>query len=434
MMKKFFAVMLIVGNLFFFSIADAEIKTYTATGNDSINKFEAQEVVKLRALDKAIKIAAEQAEVDFKNKFGGELSGAEISAIINNGYELGEVNYTQADSSWQAAIELKIDDAEVKNWIRRSDREKFTLISQNRDVEKLFAANDKRTAQLRERLVTDYKKQDKKFFKGEFEYVSNEFLSNNKIAEGNKFFYHGRLDDAITLYTEAIKINEYNEVAYNLRGNIYNIQSMLQKDIPIAEDKRRQSINDLDKSIRLNNNYASAFSNRGFVYLNAKLFGQAIKDFNRAIQLEPNNAQNYVYRAQCNRPTDKNLAISDFNKAVELAPKNSYVYVARGNFYEQDLKDFSSALADYTRAIELERRENELALYYYNRGGIYQKINDYGRAIDDYTRGITIINDSQQKNPLLAWIYMKRGECYKNLGNNEQYQVDLKKFEELQRR
>lgn len=433
-MRKLIAALVIVGNLIFSSVVDAEIKTYTATGNDFENKFETQEVVKLRALDKAIKIATEQAKVEFKNKFGGELSDEEISAIINNGYELGEVNYTQADSSWQAAIELKVDDAEVKNWIQRSDREKFTLISQNRDVEKLFAANDKRTAELRERLATDYKKQDKKFFKGEFDYVSNEFLSNNKVAEGNKFFYRGRLDDAITLYTEAIKINEYNEVAYNLRGNIYNIQSMLQKDIPIAEDKRRQSINDLDKAIRLNNNYASAFSNRGFVYLNAKLFGQAIKDFNRAIQLEPNEAQNYVYRAQCNRPTDKNLAISDFNNAVELAPKNSYVYVARGNFYEQDLKDFSNALADYTRAIELERRENELALYYYNRGGIYQKINDYGRAIDDYTRGITIINDSQQKNPLLAWIYMKRGECYKNLGNNGQYQADLKKFEELQRR
>jgi len=433
-MRKLIAALVIVGNLIFSSVVDAEIISYKTTGNDSENKFETQEVVKLRALDKAIKIATEQAKVEFKNKFGGELSDEEISAIINNGYELGEVNYTQADSSWQAAIELKIDDAEVKNWIQRSDREKFTLISQNRDVEKLFAANDKRTAELRERLITDYKKQDKKFFKGEFEYVSNEFLSNNKVAEGNKFFYRGRFDDAITLYTEAIKINEYNEVAYNLRGNIYNIQSMLQKDIPIAEDKRRQSINDLDKAIRLNNNYASAFSNRGFVYLNAKLFGQAIKDFNRAIQLEPNEAQNYVYRAQCNRPTDKNLAISDFNKAVELAPKNSYVYVARGNFYEQDLKDFSKALADYTRAIELERRENELALYYYNRGGIYQKINDYGRAIDDYTRGITIINDSQQKNPLLAWIYMKRGECYKNLGNNGQYQADLKKFEELQRR
>lgn len=433
-MRKLIAALVVVGNLIFSSVVDAEIISYKTTGNDSENKFETQEVVKLRALDKAIKIATEQAKVDFKNKFSGELSDEEISAIINNGYELGEVNYTQADSSWQAEIELKIDDAEVKNWIRRFDREKFTLISQNRDVEKLFAANDKRTAELRERLATDYKKQDKKFFKGEFDYVSNEFLSNNKVAEGNKFFYRGRLDDAITLYTEAIKINEYNEVAYNLRGNIYNIQSMSQKDIPIAEDKRRQSINDLDKSIRLNNNYASAFSNRGFVYLNVKLFGQAIKDFNRAIQLEPNEAQNYVYRAQCNRSTDKNLAISDFNKAVELAPKNSYVYVARGNFYEQDLKDFSNALADYTRAIELERRENELALYYYNRGGIYQKINDYSRAIDDYTRGITIINNSGQNNPLLAWVYMKRGECYKNLGNNGQYQADLKKFEELQRR
>ena len=433
MLKKFLAATLIIGNLFCNSVADAEIKTYTATAGDSADKLETQEVVKLRALDKAIKIASKQAEADFKNKFGNELSDEEISAIIANAGELGEVTYTQAKFSWQAAIELKIDDAEVENWIRRDDREKFTLLNQNREIQKLCEVNADKVDKLRER-AENMNKQDKKFFKDEFEFLANEFLSNHKVAEGNKFAWRGRIDDAINLYKEAIDLNKYNAAALNWRGNLYNVIAENQKIISMAESNRRQALSDFDMAIRLNQNYSEAFGNRGLTYYDAKNYSAAIKDFTRAIQLEPNAAQNYVYRAQCYRQTDKNLALADFNKAAELSPNAAYVYSNRGNFYEYDLKDFSKALDDYTRAIDLERRENSLPIYFNNRGGAYQKLKMYGKAIDDYTRAIEISERSEQKNPLLPWIYRKRGECYQAVGDGAHSQADFKKFAELQRR
>ena len=432
-MKKFLAALLIVGNLFFASVADAEIKIYTATAEEVSSEFEPEEVTKLRALNKAIKLATTQAGVDFKNKFGGELSDNEISAIIDGGYELGEVKYSNADKIWTAAAEIKIDDAEFNTWQSRDDREKFTLISQTSEAEKLFESNDKRAEKLRERAKNVKKREEKKFFKAEFEYVNNEFLSNRKVAAGNKFFYRRRIDDAISLYKEAIELNEYNAAAYNRRGNLYNILAMNQKNIPIAETNRRQAINDLDKAIRLDNNYTEAFINRGFVYYSAKFFGQAVKDFNRAIQLEPNNARNYIYRAQCTRQTDSNAALADFNKAIELAPNVAYVYSARGNFYEQDLKDFSKALEDYSRAIEFSRHD-AAALNFNNRGDVYKKLNMYGKAIDDYSQAISLMEGQGQKNPLLPWIYRKRGECYQALGDGAHAQADFKKFGELQRR
>ena len=72
-MIKLIAALVIVGNLIFSSVVDAEVISCNATGNESANKFETQEVVKLRALNKAIKIATEQAKVDFKNKVIGTL-------------------------------------------------------------------------------------------------------------------------------------------------------------------------------------------------------------------------------------------------------------------------------------------------------------------------------------------------------------------------
>lgn len=429
-MKKFLAAAIIVGNLFLSSTVDAEIKVYTATGEEISNAFESEEVTKSRALHKAIKTATERAIVDFKTF---ELSDDEVLAIIGNSFELGGVEYNKADKIWHAKAEIKIDDTEVKNFLRRSDREKFTLINQTLDTQKIFAVNEKRVENLRARIENISKREEKKFFKAEFGYVDNEFLSNQKIAAGNKFFYRGRIDDAIKLYTEAIELNEYSAAAYNLRGNLYNVLAMNQQNVPIAESNRRQAINDLDKAIRLDNNYAAAFSNRGFVYYSAELFGQAIKDLSRAIQLEPNQTWNYIYRGQCYRQTDKNLALNDFNKAVELAPNASYAYSSRGNFYEQDLKDFSKALEDYSRAIELSRQSNTLALNYDKRGGVYRKLKIYDKAIADYSQAISLLESQSKKNPLLPWAYRKRGECYQAIGDNANAQADFKKFGELQR-
>ncbi len=431
-MKKILAAAVVVSNLIFSSAADAEVKVYTATAEDLTSAFESEDVGKLRALDKAIKLAATQAAADLKNF---QLSDDEIAAIIAGGYELGAVNYNKAGTAWQATAEIKIDDAEVKNFLRRDDREKFTLISQAREIEKIYAANEKRVENLRKRAEEKpkLKSEERKFFRAEFEYVTNEFLSNRKIAAGNKYFYRGRNNDALIVYKEATELNEYNAAAYNLRGNLYNILALNEKMVPIADSNRRQSINDLDKAIRLNNNYAEAFSNRGFVYLSTKLSGQAVKDFNRAIQLAPNNPWNYIYRAQCLRATDKAAALADFNKAVELAPNAIYVYSERGNFFE-DEKEFSKALEDYTRAIELDKREEVPALNLYNRAGVYQKMNMSGRAIDDYTRAIQLLESQSQKNPLLPWVYRKRGECYQALGDGARAQADFKKFADLQRR
>lgn len=424
MIKKFLAA-LAIGNMLLMPSADAEIKTFTASGEDFyINKIETQEISKERALDRAIKNALKQAGETFK---ASGLSEEEISTIILNNYELnGLPQYEQDKNHWRATVAIKIDDAELKNWLKRND--KLTIINQTKETQKLFDANEARLDDLRGRVLekNKLKVEDRKFFRAEFKYIDNEFLSNQKVETGNKFFYKNRLDDALKLYTEAINLNEYNAAAYNRRGNIYAVKAANQKAIPAAEEDRRRAFNDFDKAIRLNGNYAEAFANRGEIYYAGKNYSAALKDFNRTIQLEPNDAQNYLNRAQCYRHTDKNLALADFNKAIELAPA-AYVYSARGNFFEQDLNDYSAAAADYTRAIELDGNFMD----YQRRGDVYKKSKQYGAAIDDYTRAIELLG---QKNYLLAWIYRKRGECYQALGNNSQAQADFKQFEELQRK
>ncbi len=433
-MKKFLAATLIIGNLFFSSIGNAEIKTYTATSEEVADKFEAQEVVKLRARDKAIKIALTEASDYLKSN--SELTDDEISAITSNSFELvGLPQYNRAgkSSTWSATVEIKIDDDEIKNWLNRDERDKQSLINQTKDTQKIFAANDLRLEEFRERAKNS-SKQERYQIKTAFGYVEKEFLSNQKVADGNKFYYKRRFDDAIKLYTEALELNEDNIVACNRRGNIYGLLAAQQKNIPIAESNRRQALTDLDKALRLNPNYADAYGNRGFVYYCAKNFSAAIKDFDKAIQLNPLDAQNYTYRGLCYRQTDIAKATADFDKAVELLPNNPNVYFNRGKFYEYDAKDFSKAVQDYSRAIDLTTREDLLALNYQNRGSAYRKLKMFGKAIEDYTRAIEILEKPAQKNPLLPWVYRGRGECYQASGDSANAQADLNKFAELQRR
>ena len=68
-------------------------------------------------------------------------------------------------------------------------------------------------------------------------------------------------------------------------------------------------------------------------------------------------------------------AISDFNKAIDLNPRDADVYNHRGNAYSLK-RQFEQAISDYTRAIELNPR---FADAYNNRGTAYKNKSQYDK-------------------------------------------------------
>ena len=59
---------------------------------------------------------------------------------------------------------------------------------------------------------------------------------------------------------------------------------------------------------------------------------RAIKDFDKAIELDPKDSGCYYWRGRCYYFLDKNKrAIKDFDKAIELNPKDSDYYDWRGD-------------------------------------------------------------------------------------------------------
>ena len=82
---------------------------------------------------------------------------------------------------------------------------------------------------------------------------------------------------------------------------------------------------------------------------------EAIADFNKAIELDPNFGRAYANRALVHRRNgDTEQAFADYNRAIQADPSYAAAYVGRGNIYRQQ-GQLDLALADYNAAIQLDR-------------------------------------------------------------------------------
>jgi tetratricopeptide (TPR) repeat protein len=96
-------------------------------------------------------------------------------------------------------------------------------------------------------------------------------------------------------------------------------------------------------------------------------FDRAMVDYDRAIELDPQNAVAYRNRAVAHcRQGDLEQALADFDRAIELDPEYAQAYGSRGNIYHQ-FGEYEKALEDYNKVIELH--PNDPAAYYWRAAG-----------------------------------------------------------------
>ncbi len=77
---------------------------------------------------------------------------------------------------------------------------------------------------------------------------------------------------------------------------------------------------------------------------------------------------------------DLDRAIADYTKAIELDPKLLSAYINRGLAYDGK-GNFDQAIADYTKAIELDPT---FALAYIDRGGDYRDVGTWAKIHQAY--------------------------------------------------
>ena len=157
----------------------------------------------------------------------------------------------------------------------------------------------------------------------------------------------------------------------------------------------------------------------------------ALQDYNKAIELNPNFAMAYNNRGNLRKDmNDKEGALQDYNKAIELNPNDADVYNNRADFYLK-MNDLDKALADVNHSIDLGGGY----VSFITKGEIYIAMEKYSDAIELFTQALSYNEKGKES-------FEYRAKCYRKLAEAEldeekkaqliaKAEVDEKKAESL---
>jgi tetratricopeptide (TPR) repeat protein len=104
-------------------------------------------------------------------------------------------------------------------------------------------------------------------------------------------------------------------------------------------------------------NKRDIFYNRAVCYLNTTQFELAVFDFSVLIEIDPNKAFNYSCRAFAKaRTDDKKGAIADYEKALELEPDNPITYNNMG-LVQEEIGYIKQANKSFEQSDDLRKKE-----------------------------------------------------------------------------
>ena len=110
---------------------------------------------------------------------------------------------------------------------------------------------------------------------------------------------------------------------------------------------------------------AEQFYDSGLEKLQNGVYEDAIFDFNKAIEIDPNYAMAYTRRGAAKRRLkDYSGSIKDLNKAIELNPYNTLAYSLRG-ISKDRLGDKNGACEDFIIASSMGDTRAQNALKYF---------------------------------------------------------------------
>lgn len=129
--------------------------------------------------------------------------------------------------------------------------------------------------------------------------------------------------------------------------------------------------------------FANKMHEKGHDFLKSGELDKALECYKQALTEHPNNPDIYSDRGVVYLHKKQQVeAINDFNKALELQPEYGFRYAARA--YARDFfGDTEGAIADYERAIELDPED---AVSYNNLGMLQEKIGFNKKAKENFER------------------------------------------------
>lgn len=198
----------------------------------------------------------------------------------------------------------------------------------------------------------------------------------------------------------------------------------LDKGMAYSKDKNHgEAVREFTKAIEINPDLIEGYVVRGATYLQIGDLDRAIFDYDKVISVNPDFAFAYIQRGTAHlRKHNLDQAMQDFDNAIRLNPNSTVAYKSRGDVYY--LKGaLDQAIADYDQAISLNG--DSVDGVYYMRGTTYVQKGKTDEAINDFTQTILANHDYLEA-------YVMRGNLYVEKGDLELAMADFDKTVSLQ--
>lgn len=307
----------------------------------------------------------------------------------------------------------------------------------------------------------------------------SEIDAARKLYEcGVAHFESGELEQALSLFDEALQLDPSSAQAHNGRGVVLFSREELESAIAAYDEAIRlepdffkpysnrgslfhskgeydRALVEFNEAIRLNPDFDVALQGRGICLFDMQKYKEAIKDFTRLLELNAGSAWAFSMRGLAHHHlAETDAAISDFDQSIELDATSAWTFNCRGCAH-YEVEDFDSAIKDYKEAIRLDP---DFADAYFNRGLAFHEIEEFDLAISDFDKSLSLeaanldslyyraktwwekgelqkaiddLTEAIRLNPKFRRAYKKRSRIWDELGESEKAEQDLDRADEL---
>ncbi len=152
---------------------------------------------------------------------------------------------------------------------------------------------------------------------------------------------------------------------------------------------------------------AYVYHSQGTKKFNDENYADAIRDFNQAIELSPEDAEIYKFRGKAKaRLGNIKGAIEDYNQCLILKPDDVETYRIRGE-RKLEIDDYKGAIEDFSQVIKLIPNS---VVAYEKRSWAKEALGDYAGVIEDSTHLLKLIPDDY-------YAYRTRGSAKRELND-----------------
>ena len=209
-----------------------------------------------------------------------------------------------------------------------------------------------------------------------------ELFSSNKLIETRK-----EIDRQLIVYSKS-------SILFNILGAVL-----------VEQNKPQEAIENYNKSIKINPNYAQAYNNLGVCLHSLGKIEEAIQSYQKAIKIRPRHTETYNnLGAIFKEKGEREKSITYFQKAIEFQPKHADAYNNLGTIFKEK-GEREKSITYFQKAIEFQPKHADA---YNNLGAAFKELKDYKKSIYYYKKAIQIKPSST--------MYSNLGNAFKGLG------------------